>query len=109
MASTPAGLARRDCRQHDENGRARKRGRRGSPRRPRRSDLQARAADWQFGQFFPASCTACDDEGQTTALVEWRLANDSTVREAFYQTDGNLTNRFFNRLHPWVPGRWGEW
>jgi hypothetical protein len=59
-------------------------------------DLGARAADWQFGQFFPASCTDCDDEGQSTALVDWRLANDSTVREAYYQTDGNLTNRFFN-------------
>lgn len=57
--------------------------------------IAARAADWQFGQFYPASCTECDDMGQSTAVIQWRLANDSTVREAFYSTDGDGTNRFF--------------
>jgi hypothetical protein len=27
--------------------------------------------------------------------VKWRLDNDSTIREAFYETDGDSTNRFF--------------
>jgi hypothetical protein len=58
-------------------------------------DIAARAADWQFGQFFPASCTECDDMGQATPIIEWRLDNDSTIREAFYETDSDLTNRFF--------------
>lgn len=61
-------------------------------------DIAARAADWQFGQFYPASCTDCDDMGDNTAIVHWRLDNDSTIREAFYETDGDLTNRFFLRL-----------
>lgn len=55
----------------------------------------ARAADWQFGQFYPASCTYCDDQGQSTEIIKWRLENDSTIREAFYETDGDATNRFF--------------
>jgi hypothetical protein len=59
------------------------------------ADVTARAADWQFGQFFPESCSDCSDVGQNTALIEWRLDNDTTVREAFYETDGDLTNRFF--------------
>jgi hypothetical protein len=58
-------------------------------------DIAARAADWQFGQFYPASCTECDDMGQFTAVIQWRLDNDRTIREAFYETDGDLTNRFF--------------
>jgi hypothetical protein len=57
--------------------------------------ISARAADWQFGQFYPASCTACDDQGQGTEIIKWRLENDSTIREAFYETDGDATNRFF--------------
>jgi hypothetical protein len=57
--------------------------------------IAARAADWQFGQFYPASCTECDDMGQATAIIDWRLANDLTIREAFYETDGDGTNRFF--------------
>jgi hypothetical protein len=59
------------------------------------SDVAARAADWQFGQFYPASCGACSDTSQGTAIIDWRLDNDSTVREAFYETDGDLTNRFY--------------
>ncbi len=62
--------------------------------------IAARAADWKFGQFYPASCTQCDDQGQGTALIKWRLANDSTIREAFYSTDFDLTNRFFMKLVP---------
>jgi len=58
-------------------------------------DIAARAADWKFGQFYPASCTDCSDMGQSTAIINWRLENDSTIREAFYETDGDATNRFF--------------
>ena len=57
--------------------------------------IAAREADWQIGQFYPASCTDCDPLGQPTALTDWRLDNDSTVREAFYSTDGDATDRFF--------------
>ena len=58
-------------------------------------DAATRAADWQFGQFYPASCTDCDDMGDPTAVINWRLENDSTIREAFYETDSDQTNRFF--------------
>lgn len=61
-------------------------------------DIIARANDWQFDQFFPASCTDCDAFGDSSAIIKWRLANDSTIREAFYETDGDLTNRFFMQL-----------
>ena len=57
--------------------------------------IAARAADWDFGQFYPASCTDCSDLGQGTAIIDWRLDNDTTIREAFYSTDGDATNRFF--------------
>jgi len=60
--------------------------------------IQARAADWRFGQFYPASCADCDDQGQGTAIIDWRLDNDSTIREAFYSTDGDATNRFFLKV-----------
>ncbi len=58
-------------------------------------DNMSRAADWRFGQFYPASCTECDDLGHSTGLIKWRLDNDSTVRESYYSTDGDLTIRFF--------------
>ena len=58
----------------------------------------ARAADWRFGQFYPKSCRDCDELGQGTALVRWRFNRDSTVRESFYSTDGDATNRFFMRV-----------
>jgi hypothetical protein len=61
-------------------------------------DILARASDWQFGQFYPASCTACSVLGQQTAIVEWRLDNDQTIREAFYETDGDAVNRFFSKV-----------
>ena len=57
--------------------------------------IAARAADWQFGQFYPASCTQCSDMGQGTEIIKWRLENDNTIREAFYSADFDLTNRFF--------------
>jgi hypothetical protein len=57
--------------------------------------VQARADDWQFGQFFPASCTSCDPLGYDTELIKWRLENDSTIREAMYATDGDAVLRFF--------------
>ncbi len=60
--------------------------------------ILARANDWQFGQFLPASCDECDATGQGTTIVEWRLENDNTIREAFYSTDGDETNRGFLRV-----------
>ena len=33
--------------------------------------------------------------GQATAIIKWRLRNDTDIREAFYETDSDLTNRFF--------------
>ena len=57
--------------------------------------IAARAADWAFGQFFPASCTQCDDMGEATGVIDWRLERDRTIREAWYETDGDATNRFF--------------
>jgi len=60
--------------------------------------IQARAADWLFGQFYPESCEQCDDQGQGTGIIKWRLDNDSTIREAFYSTDGDRTNRFFLKV-----------
>lgn len=62
------------------------------------ADIQARADDWQFGQFLPPSCTDCSDLGQSTEIIHWRLDNDSTIREAFYSTDGDTTNRFFMKV-----------
>jgi hypothetical protein len=61
-------------------------------------DVMARAADWKFAQFYPASCTDCDELGQPTAIIDWRLANDSTIRESFYETDGDAVNRFFTKV-----------
>jgi hypothetical protein len=60
-------------------------------------EIRARAADWQVGQFYPDSCSDCGDQpgDDSTAIIKWRLDNDSTIREAFYETDGDLTNRFF--------------
>jgi hypothetical protein len=65
--------------------------------------IAARANDWQFGQFYPASCAGCSAMGQSTEIIKWRLDNDSTIREAFYSTDGDFTNRFFLDLLPPVP------
>jgi hypothetical protein len=58
----------------------------------------ARAFDWQFPQFYPQSCIdegLCNAFGQQTGIIHWRLDNDSTIREAFYETDSDRTNRFF--------------
>jgi hypothetical protein len=57
--------------------------------------IAARAADWQFGHFYPASCHQCDEFGQATGVIDWRLKKDGRIREAIYETDGDLTNRFF--------------
>jgi hypothetical protein len=61
------------------------------------ADIEARAADWQFEQFYPASCTDCAINGQATEIIKWRLDHDSEIREAFYETDADATNRFFTR------------
>jgi hypothetical protein len=55
----------------------------------------ARAADWDFAKFYPESCTECDPAGQQTEIIQWRLDNDSTIRESVYETDADLTNRGF--------------
>ena len=58
----------------------------------------ARQNDWQFQQFYPQSCIddgRCNAFGQQTGIIDWRLENDSTIREAFYETDSDGTNRFF--------------
>ena len=58
----------------------------------------ARQNDWQFQQFYPQSCIddgLCSAFGQQTGIIHWRLGNDSTIREAFYETDSDATNRFF--------------
>lgn len=62
---------------------------------PIQQAIAARAADWQFEQFYPASCTECAADAQATEIVKWRLANDRSIRESFYSTDGDATNRFF--------------
>jgi hypothetical protein len=63
----------------------------------------ARAADWAFDQFFPASCTDCDALGQLAIpFIQWRMANDSTIREAFYSTDGDRTAILFQSVN--LPG-----
>jgi hypothetical protein len=58
----------------------------------------ARQNDWQFQQFYPQSCVEdgrCNAFGQQTGIIDWRLENDSTIREGFYETDSDATNRFF--------------
>jgi hypothetical protein len=58
----------------------------------------ARQNDWQFQKFYPQSCIdagLCNEFGQQTGIIHWRLQNDSTIREAFYETDSDATNRFF--------------
>mgnify|MGYP000093126619 FL=1 len=58
----------------------------------------ARQNDWQFQQFYPQSCIEdgrCNAFGQQTGIIDWRLENDSTIREGFYETDSDATNRFF--------------
>ena len=58
----------------------------------------ARQNDWQFPQFYPQSCIddgRCNAFGQQTGIIDWRLDNDSTIREGFYETDADRTNRFF--------------
>jgi len=67
-------------------------------------DIAKRDADWQFAQFYPESCTQCDAFGQATAVIDWRLDNDGSIREAFYETDSDLTNRFFLGLLGDQPG-----
>jgi hypothetical protein len=62
------------------------------------ADVQARANDWQFGKFFPASCSQCSDTGQLTEIAKWRLSNDTTIREALYTTDGDFVVRWFLKI-----------
>lgn len=60
--------------------------------------VYARQNDWQFQKFYPQSCIdegLCNAFGQQTGIIHWRLANDLTIREGFYETDSDRTNRFF--------------
>ena len=72
----------------------------------------ARANDWAFAQYFPASCTDCGAFNQPSALIKWRLEHDTMVRDAFYETDADQVNigftsvnlpGFFDPLPPIVP------
>jgi hypothetical protein len=57
-----------------------------------------RQNDWQFAQFYPQSCILderCNAFGQQTGIIDWRLENDTDIREVFYETDSDITNRFF--------------
>jgi hypothetical protein len=75
----------------------------GNPPAPHCADIAcfsvlARASDWDFAKFYPQSCIAdgrCNAFGQQTGIIDWRLDNDGTIREAFYETDSDATNRFF--------------
>ncbi len=60
--------------------------------------ILARTSDWRFDQYYPASCKDCGVLSQGTAIVEWRLKNDRSIRESFYSTDGDGTNRFFLKV-----------
>lgn len=62
----------------------------------------ARANDWQFEQFYPASCSDCSAFRDQTGLVQWRLDNDSTIREAVYQTDADSVDIGFSSIN--IPG-----
>lgn len=69
----------------------------GGPDVPYQS-VWARQNDWKFQQFYPQSCIdqgLCNAFGQQTGIIRWRLENDSTIREGFYETDSDRTNRFF--------------
>ena len=60
--------------------------------------VAARWNDWKFDKFYPQSCIddgRCNPFEQATGIIDWRLDNDSTIREAFYETDSDATNRFF--------------
>ena len=60
--------------------------------------VYARQNDWQFHKFYPQSCVddgRCNAFGQQTGIINWRLEKDSTIREGFYETDSDATNRFF--------------
>jgi len=60
--------------------------------------VYARQNDWQFQQFYPQSCVddgRCNAFGQQTGIIDWRLENDRSIREGFYETDSDATNRFF--------------
>lgn len=60
--------------------------------------VYARQNDWQFQQFYPQSCIddgRCNAFGQQTGIIHWRLENDRSIREGFYETDADRTNRFF--------------
>ena len=74
--------------------------------------IAARDNDWQFGSFYPASCTTCSAYGDQTEIIKWRLENDRGIREVFYETDGDETNigfasvnlpGFFDPLPPIIP------
>lgn len=66
-----------------------------APIPPIQAAIAARAADWDFERFYPESCSDCSAFNQGTEIVKWRLGRDSKLREAFYSTDGDSTNRFF--------------
>jgi hypothetical protein len=58
-------------------------------------DVLARANDWAFDQFYPASCTDCDIFGEGNEYLTWTLQNDFGIKESLYSTDGDQVIRFF--------------
>jgi hypothetical protein len=58
-------------------------------------DVLARANDWQFAQFYPASCTECDIFGDGNEFVAWTHDNDPGIQTSTYSTDGDEVIRFF--------------
>jgi hypothetical protein len=54
-------------------------------------DVLARANDWGFEQFYPASCTECDPFNQPAEAVKWTLENDNGYEGALVTADGDTT------------------
>ena len=61
-------------------------------------DVMDRQSDWKFDQFYPKSCSECSGTGQTTPILEWRLDNDASITEAFYDTDSDATNSGYLKI-----------
>jgi len=61
-------------------------------------DVAARAEEWGFAHFDPATCDGCAPDAQPTELFKWLLDRDGQVRSALYTSDGDLFLRYYLRL-----------
>uniref|UniRef100_A0A7S2IG06 Pectin acetylesterase n=1 Tax=Helicotheca tamesis TaxID=374047 RepID=A0A7S2IG06_9STRA len=68
-------------------------------------------SEWGYQKYFLPSCKGSSffdrffdwigfhyymkHKCHTTDFIRWRLDNDLTVRDAFYETDGDMANRYF--------------